>query len=88
MDDLSRAHLDVWHDTPRHPDRRSGVDERWLARAAKIAAMAEGRWRGGCVLVRGGSALSAAANIVRNDPSVCGATPFVGYAHKSKDLTG
>lgn len=81
MDDLSRVYLDVWHDTPQHPELRSGRDERWLARAAKVAAMAEGRWRVGCVLVRGGSVLSAAANTVRNDPSVCGATPWLASEH-------
>jgi tRNA(Arg) A34 adenosine deaminase TadA len=46
-----------------------GRDARWLERALKVAAVADGRWRVGCVIVRGGRVLAAAANTQRNDPA-------------------
>lgn len=81
MRDLSRTRLEHWHDTPRLPDLRSGRDLRWLHRAAKVAAVADGRWRVGCVLVRSGRLLAAASNIVRNDPANCGDEPWLSSEH-------
>jgi pyrimidine deaminase RibD-like protein len=81
MTDLSRVHLEVWHDIPRHPKLRSNRDLRWLARAAKVAEMADGRWRVGCVLVRSGRVLAAAANSMRNDPMVCGDELWLSSEH-------
>ncbi len=43
--------------------------------------MADGRWRVGCVLVRSGRVLAAAANSVRNDPSICADTPWLSSEH-------
>lgn len=81
MPDLTYAHLDTWHDYPKHPDVRSQRDLRWLQRAAKAAELADGRWRVGCVLVRSGRVLAAAANSVRNDPSVCASMPWLSSEH-------
>jgi pyrimidine deaminase RibD-like protein len=49
-----------------------GRAARWLERAGKIASTVSGRWRVGCVIVRGGRVLAAAANSQRNDPAVLG----------------
>jgi tRNA(Arg) A34 adenosine deaminase TadA len=73
--------LENWHDHPRHPEIRSNRDLRWLNRAAKTAALADGRWRVGCILVRSGRVLSAAANSVRNDPAICADTPWLASEH-------
>jgi len=81
MNDLSCVHLDAWYDPPRPAEFRSTRDQRWLERAAKVAALAEGRWRVGCVLVRSGRVLAASANSVRNDPAVCGALPWRSSEH-------
>lgn len=81
MRTLSKVHLSKWHDLPKHPEVRSSRDHRWLERAAKMAAVADGRWRVGCVLVRSGRVLAAAANSVRNDPANCGSTPWLSSEH-------
>lgn len=47
-----------------------GRAARWLERASRIARNVDGRWKVGCVIVRGGRVLSTAANSQRNDPSV------------------
>lgn len=47
----------------------TGRDARWLERARRVATVADGRWRVGCVIVRGGRVLAAAANTQRNDPA-------------------
>lgn len=52
---------------PRVLDVR-GRDARWLDRARRVAETADGRWRVGCVIVRGGRVLAVAANTQRNDP--------------------
>lgn len=45
-----------------------GRDHRWLARAVKIAETVDGRWRVGCIIVRGSRVLAVAANTHRNQP--------------------
>lgn len=49
-----------------------GRDARWLERARRIAVTVDGRWKVGCILVRGGRVLAAAANSQRNHPAVLG----------------
>ena len=46
-----------------------GRDHRWLARAVRIAQSVDGRWRVGCVVVRGSRVLAVAANTQRNHPT-------------------
>lgn len=50
---------------------RSHRDARWLRLAAKAASTATGRWRVGCVIVRGGRVLAVAANSPRNEANTC-----------------
>lgn len=45
-------------------------DERWLTRARRVAQSVDGRWRVGCVIVRGNRVLAAAANSERNQAGV------------------
>jgi tRNA(Arg) A34 adenosine deaminase TadA len=49
-----------------------GRDARWLERAIRVARTVDGRWKVGCVIVRGSRLLAAAANVERNDPAVLG----------------
>ena len=46
-----------------------GRDERWLERAKRVAESVNGKWRVGCVIVRGSRVLAVAANTQRNEAS-------------------
>jgi tRNA(Arg) A34 adenosine deaminase TadA len=75
------THLDRWHAEPSDATIRSARDLRWLDRAARAAAEVSGQWRVGCVIVRGGSVLSVAANSLRNDPLSLGGKLWLTSEH-------
>lgn len=49
----------------------SAKDARWMRLAAKAASTATGKWRVGCVIVRGGRVRAVAANSFRNEANTC-----------------
>jgi pyrimidine deaminase RibD-like protein len=70
-----------WLNPPAISPVSGGRHLRWLEVAAKMAAVSDGKWRVGCVIVRGGRVLAAASNTVRNDPATCRDTLWESTEH-------